>query len=91
MGRLNDDGRVAAAADRRRAGRLDRHSAARILTPAVLGPALITGPVYCAGLYLGSRLFSRASETMFRRICYGLIAAAIVLSLPVLDGVLHPG
>ena len=67
------------------------YSAAGILTPAILGLALITGPVYCAGLYLGSRLFGRASETVFRRICYGLIAAAIVLSLPVLDGVLHPG
>ena len=66
------------------------YAAAGILTIAVIGVALITGPVYGAGLYLGTRLFGRASEAMFRRICYALIAAAVVLSLPALDSVPRP-
>jgi hypothetical protein len=31
----------------------------------------------------------RASETLFRIICYVLIALAVVIGLPVLDGVLR--
>ncbi|PMZ80540.1 sulfite exporter TauE/SafE family protein, partial [Pseudomonas sp. FW306-2-11AD] len=34
-------------------------------------------------------LFGRASETIFRRICYALIALAVVTGLPVLDRVLR--
>jgi uncharacterized protein len=65
-------------------------AAAGILTPAVIGLALFTGPICGAGLWFGSRSFGRTSETVFRRICYCLIAAAVALSLPVLDGILHP-
>ena len=36
-----------------------------------------------------SRLFGRASEATFRRACLGLIAAAVILGLPVLDDVLR--
>jgi len=56
-----------------------------LLTGTVLGLALLTGPVYAAGLGLGARLFGRADERVFRRICYALIAAAAVLGLPALD------
>jgi hypothetical protein len=34
-------------------------------------------------------LFGRASETLFRSICYVLIAAAAIIGLPALDGVLR--
>jgi hypothetical protein len=34
-------------------------------------------------------LFGRASETLFRAICYVLIAAAVTIGLPALDGVLR--
>ena len=51
--------------------------------------ALLTGPLYGVGLFLGSRLFGLASERSFRRACYALIVAAAVLGLPVLDGVLR--
>jgi uncharacterized membrane protein YfcA len=57
-----------------------------LLTASVIGLALITGPIYGLGLYIGSRTFGLASEITFRRICFALIAAAIMLSLPVLDG-----
>ena len=35
------------------------------------------------------RCSARASETLFRAICYALIAAAVIIGLPALDGVLR--
>jgi uncharacterized membrane protein YfcA len=51
--------------------------------------ALLVGPVYAIGVWFGSQLFGRASETLFRSICYVLIAAAAIIGLPALDGVLR--
>jgi uncharacterized membrane protein YfcA len=51
--------------------------------------ALVVGPVYAIGVRCGALLFGRASETMFRRICYVLIALAVIFGLPVLDSVLR--
>jgi uncharacterized protein len=51
--------------------------------------ALVVGPVYAAGIWFGVSLFGRASEAVFRAICYALIAAAIIVGLPALDGVLR--
>jgi hypothetical protein len=53
--------------------------------------ALVVGPVYAIGVRFGASLFGRASETLFRAICYTLIALAVILGLPVLDGVLRAG
>jgi len=44
--------------------------------------AVLTGPAYGAGLFAGARLFGMASELTFRRICFALIAVAVVTSLP---------
>jgi uncharacterized protein len=60
-----------------------------LLTSAVIAAALVTGPAYGLGLFLGARLFGRASEIAFRRVCYALIAGALFLSLPVLDQVIR--
>lgn len=62
--------------------------AAGILTWDVVRLALFVGPVYALGLFLGARLFGVASETVFRRVCYSLIALAAIISLPVLDQLL---
>jgi hypothetical protein len=51
--------------------------------------SFLVGPVYAIGVLLGASLFGRASETLFRAICYVLIAAAVVIGLPALDGVLR--
>jgi uncharacterized protein len=51
--------------------------------------SVLIGPVYAAGIRAGSLLFGRASETMFRSICYALIALAVIFGLPALDGVLR--
>jgi uncharacterized membrane protein YfcA len=60
-----------------------------VLTLSVLKLCLVVGPVYGLGLFIGARLFGVADERVFRRICYALIAAAVVVSLPVLDGVVR--
>ena len=51
--------------------------------------ALLVGPIYGIGVWFGASLFGRASERLFRIICYVLIAAAVVIGLPALDGVLR--
>jgi uncharacterized membrane protein YfcA len=51
--------------------------------------ALLVGPIYGIGVWFGSQLFGRASEKLFRSICYALIAAAAIIGLPALDGVLR--
>lgn len=60
--------------------------AAGLVGWAVAGPLLVTGPLYALGIWGGSHMFGLASELTFRRICFGLIAAAALLSLPVWDG-----
>jgi uncharacterized membrane protein YfcA len=57
-----------------------------VLTTAVVGLAVLTGPAFGIGLWLGSRMFGLASEEIFRRICYALIALAALISLPLFDG-----
>src|SRR6478735_7955466 len=52
--------------------------------------AFFVGPAYALGVWFGASLFGRASETVFRAICYALIAAAVLIGLPALDGVLRP-
>jgi len=60
-----------------------------LLTTSVIGLAVITGPIYGLGLFIGSRMFRLASADTFRRLCFALITVAILLSLPVLDRITH--
>ncbi len=60
-----------------------------VLTLTVLKLCLVVGPVYGLGLFIGARLFGIADEAVFRRICYALIAVAVLVSLPVLDGIIR--
>ncbi len=53
--------------------------------------SLVVGPVYASGVWFGASLFGKASEALFRAICYALIAAAVLIGLPALDGVLRGG
>jgi hypothetical protein len=63
--------------------------AAGLLGLDVLLLASLAIPGYALGMFLGTRMFRLASERMFRRICFVLIAAAALISLPVLDSVLR--
>jgi uncharacterized membrane protein YfcA len=60
-----------------------------VLTTSVVGLAVLTGPAFGVGLWLGSQMFGLASEESFRRACYALIALAALISLPLFDGVLR--
>jgi hypothetical protein len=65
------------------------YAAAGLITADSIWFSLLVGPVYGAGVWFGARLFGRASEALFRAICYALIAAAVIIGLPALDGVLR--
>jgi uncharacterized membrane protein YfcA len=60
-----------------------------LITADAIRFSLLVGPVYAIGVLIGASLFGRASETLFRGICYALIAAAVIIGLPALDGVLR--
>jgi uncharacterized membrane protein YfcA len=60
-----------------------------VMTVTVLKLCLVVGPIYALGLFIGARLFGIADESVFRRICYALIAVAVLISLPLLDGVIR--
>ena len=40
-------------------------------------------------MFLGTRMFGLASDAMSRRVCFLLIAATAIISLPALDAVLR--
>ena len=60
-----------------------------LITRDALLLSLVVGPVYAIGVAFGASLFGRASEKVFRAICYALIAMAVIVGLPTLDGVLR--
>lgn len=55
--------------------------------PVMLGVA--AAPAYCAGLWLGARLYGLASEATYRRVTFGLIVSAAVLALPATGSLLR--
>ena len=55
----------------------------------VLLLSALTAPGYALGMFLGTRMFGLASDAMFRRVCFLLIAAAAIISLPALGAVLR--
>ena len=60
-----------------------------LITMDAIKLAFVVGPVYAIGVWFGASLFGRASEALFRSICYALIAAAVLIGLPALDGALR--
>lgn len=54
-----------------------------LLTGLVMASVALCAPAYGLGLWAGSRMFGKASETMFRRVCFALIGLAAVLGAPV--------
>ena len=60
-----------------------------LITADAIKLSCVVGPVYAIGVWFGASLFGRASEKVFRAICYVLIAAAVLFGLPALDGLLR--
>ena len=65
------------------------YSLAGLITADALRFACLVGPLYGAGVWLGAAMFGKTSEALFRVVCYVLIAAAVLIGLPALDGVLR--
>jgi uncharacterized protein len=65
------------------------YSLTGLITLDAIKFSLVVGPVYAIGVLLGATLFGKASEALFRAICYALIALAVITGLPALDGVLR--
>ena len=65
------------------------YSLTGLITMEAIKFSLVVGPVYGIGVWLGASLFGRASESLFRAICYALIATAVIAGLPALDGILR--
>jgi uncharacterized membrane protein YfcA len=65
------------------------YSLTGLITADAIKFSLLVGPIYGIGVWFGAALFGRASEALFRTICYVLIAAAVVIGLPLLDGVVR--
>lgn len=59
------------------------YSVSGLLTLEAVFMAVLAGPLYALGLFLGARLFGLASERVFRRLCYALIAISVISSLPI--------
>ena len=54
-----------------------------LISAPVLKLALVAGPAYGAGIFVGTRIFRLASPAVFRSASLALIALAVLLSLPV--------
>src|SRR5882672_2647789 len=65
------------------------YAAAGLITMDSIKFAFMVGPVYAIGVWFGASLFGRASDRLFRAICYGLIVLSLIIGLPLLDGVLR--
>jgi uncharacterized membrane protein YfcA len=65
------------------------YSLAGLITADALRFSCLVGPLYGAGVWLGAAMFGKASEALFRVTCYVLIAAAVIIGLPALDGALR--
>jgi len=65
------------------------YSLSGLITADSIKFSLVVGPIYGIGVWFGASLFGKASETLFRSICYALIAAAVLIGLPALDGILR--
>lgn len=48
---------------------------------------LVVTPVYAGALYLGARMFRKSGIGTYRKLAYGVIALAAIVSMPAFDGV----
>src|SRR6204780_3966781 len=53
------------------------YSLTGLITADAIRFSLVVGPVYAIGILFGATLFGKASEALFRAICYALIALAV--------------
>jgi uncharacterized membrane protein YfcA len=61
----------------------------RLFTPELVALALLVGVPFFIATTVGATLFHGASDLLYRRIAYAIIAAAALISLPVFDQFFH--
>jgi uncharacterized membrane protein YfcA len=71
------------------AGSVVTYLAHGLLTPQVIALALMAGPLHIFSMWLGGRVFHLAAERTYRRVAYGIIAAAALASMPLFDRLLR--
>ena len=59
---------------------------AGLLTAEVIAIAAIVAPLHILAMFAGARLFHFASEATYRRVAYGVITFAALVSMPLWDG-----
>ena len=60
-----------------------------LLTSNAIVLAILLGLPFIVSMKLGAGLFHGASDQMYRRISYFVIAASVIISLPIFDRILH--
>ena len=60
-----------------------------LLTSNAIALAVLLGFPFIISMALGARLFHGTSDEWYRRIAYIVIAASVIISLPIFDGFLH--
>jgi uncharacterized membrane protein YfcA len=60
-----------------------------LFPPATVALAALIALPYVLSLLLGAYFFQGASESLYRRVAYAIVAAAALVSLPLFDGVLR--
>jgi hypothetical protein len=65
------------------------YAAQGLVTAQTIALSLLLGVPYLLGVGIGARFFRGASDQLYRRIAYLIIALAALVSLPVLDPVLR--
>jgi len=65
------------------------YAAQGLLTRPALALAVLLGAPFLGAMILGALMFRGASEALYRRVAYGLIAASALVSLPLFDHLLR--
>jgi uncharacterized membrane protein YfcA len=60
-----------------------------LFTPEIVAFAILNAGPYVVSLLAGSYFFKGSSEALYRRIAYAIVAAAAMVSLPILDGLIR--
>lgn len=60
-----------------------------LLTGEILLLSLVLGPPFIIALWIGAHWFRGASDVTYRRVAYGIVAVAALVSLPLFDGLLR--
>jgi hypothetical protein len=65
------------------------YTAQGLLTAVPIAIAVMLGPLYSVSVFVGARWFRGASDTLYRRIAYLIVAVSALISMPLFDGLIR--